>query len=179
MTAGIVESRYELVNIQMGYVVVEHDLFSRSTRTTFSPEPPPLREEYREGAHTWRASVAGQSFRFDVRNASTGEVVRFRELLGLVYYACCKPDSEIRRIGEIAHESNISIYVAVLHETGEKTRPALSDEKIRILNLAFNQRLLRKDKKILILPDLFGLHRTLSYGEIMIDFGLTSMEAEI
>jgi hypothetical protein len=44
------------------------------------------------------------------------------------------------------------------------------------LNRAFNERLRTADKKILILPDYFGLYKELSYGQIMLDFGLTAME---
>ena len=117
----------------------------------------------------------GQSFHFDLRDNTTGEIIRFPELLGLLYYGSCKPESDIFRIGQIAHGNNVSIYIAITHETGEGTRMPLSDEKLGMLNRAFNDRLQRREKKILILPDLFGLHRTMSYGEIMIDFGLTSM----
>jgi hypothetical protein len=45
-----------------------------------------------------------------------------------------------------------------------------------VLNRAFNGRLQTKDKKILILPDYFGLYKELSYGQIMLDFGLTAIE---
>ena len=176
MMASEVKPRYEMVNVRMGYVMVEHDLFSRSVRSYFSTEETPPREEYREGNRTWRSAVMGQSFHCDLRDNSTGEIIRFPELLGLLYYGSCKPDSDIFRIGHIAHGTNVSIYIAITHETGEGTRMPLSDEKLGMLNRAFNDRLQRREKKILILPDLFGLHRTMSYGEIMIDFGLTSME---
>ncbi|MBM3286664.1 MAG: hypothetical protein FJY88_04855 [Candidatus Eisenbacteria bacterium] len=178
MTTGEPAVRYEMVNVQMGYVMVEHDLFSRAVRSYFSTEPPLPREEYREGNKTWRSAAMGQSFRFDVRDTATGEVVKFREMLGLLYYALCKPESEIYRIGRIAHDNGISIYMAITHDTGEGTRLSLSDEKLGILNAVFNQRLRRPGKKVLILPDLFDLHKTMSYGEIMIDFGLTSMGDE-
>jgi len=176
MMASEPKPRYEMVNVQMGYVMVEHDLFSRSVRSYFSAEEIPPREEYREGNRMWRSAVAGQSFHFDVRDNSTGEIIRFPELLGLLYYGSCKPDSDIYRIGQIAHDANVSIYVAITYETGEGTRIPLSDAKLGILNKVFNDRLQRKEKKVLILPDLFDLHRTMSYGEIMIDVGLTSME---
>jgi len=176
MMPSEVRPRYEMVNVRMGYVMVEHDLFSRSVRSYFSTEETPPREEYREGNRTWRSAVMGQSFHFDLRDTSTGEIIKFPELLGLLYYGSCKPESDIYRVGQIAHDANVSIYIAITHETGEGSRMALSDEKLGILNKAFFDRLQRKDKKILILPDLFGLHKTMSYGEIMIDFGLTSME---
>ena len=54
----------------------------------------------------------------------------------------------------------------------------MSTEKLRVLNATFNERLRTGGKKILILPDIFDLYKTMSYGQIMIDFGLTSMEEE-
>jgi hypothetical protein len=99
-------------------------------------------------------------------------------LLGLLYYGCCKKDGDVYRIGELAHESNISIYVAITYEGPDGSAVCLSREKLRMLNRVFNDRLRSKDKKILILPDIFNLYRQVSYGEIMIDFGLTSLEQE-
>ena len=170
--------RYEMVNVQPGYLIVERDLFSRGVRSYFSSEPVPPKEEYREGNHIWKYSGMAQTFQFDVRDATSGEIVKFRELLGLLYYGCCPPDSDIYRIGEIAHEDRISLYVAITYEAQDGSRVNISGEKIRILNRLFNDRLKTRGKKILILPDLFGLHKAVSYGEIMVDFGLTSMEEE-
>jgi hypothetical protein len=167
-----------MVHVRLGYVMVEHDLFSRSVRSYFSADPVAPREEYREGNRTWRSAVMGQSFQFDIKDAVTGEVIKFGEVLGLLYYAVCAPESVFYKIGRLAHENNVSTYAAVTHETGEGARHVLSDEKLTILNRAFNDRLHRPEKKILILPDLFDLHKTMSYGQIMMDFGLTSMEEE-
>lgn len=168
--------RHEMVNIRPGYVIVERDLFSSAVRSYFSAEPVPPKEEYREGNRIWKYSGMAQSFQFDVRNNATGEIVKFRELLGLLYYGSAPEDSDIHRIGEIAHENRISTYVAITFEAADGSRVDLSPEKIRILNHVFNERIKTRDKKILILPDLFNLYRAVSYGEIMIDFGLTTME---
>ena len=178
MTSGSARCRYEMVNIQSGYIIVEHDLFSRAARSYFTTEPPLPREEYREGHHTWRAAGMGQSFRFDVRDNGTGEIISFKELLGLLYYAVCNQDTEIYRIGQLAHESNISVYVAITHEGPAELRTTMSTDKLRVLNATFNERLRTGGKKILILPDIFNLYKTMSYGQIMIDFGLTTMEEE-
>lgn len=172
------QNRYEMVNVQPGYVIVERDLFSRAVRSYFSAEPVPPKEEYREGNRIWKYSGMAQSFRFDVRDNDTGEIVKFRELLGLLYYGCAAADSDIYRIGDIAHDNRISIYVAITYESMDGSRINISEEKIRILNRLFNDRLRSRDKKILILPDLFNLYKAVSYGEIMIDFGLTAMEEE-
>ncbi len=168
--------RYEMVNVRPGYVIVERDLFSSAVRSYFSAEPVPPKDEYREGNRIWKYSGMAQSFQFDVRDNTTGEVVKFRELLGLVYYGSSPENSDLHRIGEIAHENKISIYAAITYEGPDGSRINLSPEKVRILNRVFNDRIRTPEKKILILPDLFNLYRAVSYGEIMIDFGLTSME---
>jgi hypothetical protein len=178
MTTQVARSRYQMVNVRPGHVIVEHDLLSRAVRSYFSDEPVPPVEEYREGKRIWQYAGTAQSFQFDVRDTVANEVIAFRELLGLLYYGCCKEDSVIYRIGDLAHENRISIYIAITYESAEGTRIMLSPEKLRVLNTLFNERLHTPNKKILILPDLFDLYKTMSYGEIMIDFGLTSMEEE-
>ncbi len=171
--------RYEMVHVRPGYVIVERDLFSRAVRSYFSAEPIPPKEEYREGNRIWKYSGMAQSFQFDVRDNETSEIVKFSELLGLLYYGCAAKDTDIHRIGEIAHENRISIYVAITYEAEDGSRINISEDKIRILNRLFNDRLESRDKKILILPDFFNLYKAVSYGEIMIDFGLTAMEEEV
>ncbi len=171
-------NRYQMVNIRPGHVIMEHDILSRAVRSYFSDEPIAPVEEYREGPHHWHYAGMAQSFQFDVRDETTGETIPFRELLGLLYYGSAKADSALRRLGEVAHENGVSIYVAVTYETPDGAVGKLPPEKVRILNALFNERLRTPGKKILILPDLFDLYKTMSYGEIMIDFGLTSMEQQ-
>lgn len=178
MTSQATQCRYSMVHVRPGHVVVEHDLLSRSVRSYFSDEPVVPVEEYREGKRIWQYAGTAQSFQFDVKDDTTGDLVPFRELLGLMYYACAKPDSDLHRLGQIAHDNNISVYVAVTYESPDGERTLLSGDKLRVLNRLFNDRLRTPGKKILILPDLFDLYKTMSYGEIMIDFGLTSMEEE-
>ena len=85
-------------------------------------------------------------------------MVLFGDLVGLLYYACCAKDSTIYRIGDLAHDQRVSLYVAITTE--DATGPApMPLEKVRILNALFNERLGSPGKKVLILPDLFGLHR--------------------
>ena len=171
-------NRYQMVNIRPGHVIMEHDILSRAVRSYFSDEPIAPVEEYREGPHHWHYAGMAQAFQFDVKDETTGVVVPFRELLGLLYYASAKPETALRRIGEIAHENGVSIYVAVAYETPDGTVGVMSPEKLRVLNALFNERLRTPGKKILILPDVFDLYKTMSYGDIMIDFGLTSMEQQ-
>ena len=176
MTNPQAQPRYTMVNIRPGHVIVEHDMHSRAVRSYFSAEPSPPVEEYWEGRRQWKYWGAAQSVQFDVRDEATSEVIEFKELLGLLYYGCCRPDSAIYRIGELAHEHRISIYIAITYENADGSPTQLSRDKAVVLNRLFNDRLKDKAKKILILPDFFGLYGELSYGQIMIDFGLTAME---
>jgi hypothetical protein len=168
--------RYEMVNVQPGYIVVEHETFSGATRAFFSAEPSPPLEEYREGSEIWRNAGVAQSFRFDIRDTATGELTSFPELMGLAYFASCRPGSEIYVLGEMAQENRISVYVAVGFGVGRGSRTGVPVEKLKVLNRYFNERLQQREKKILVLPDYFNLSQEFSAGLIMADLGLTAME---
>jgi len=178
MTSASAGVRYQMVNVRPGHVIIEHEQRGQRARAYFSDEPLPPIEEYREGATTWHYSGTAQSFQFDVRDNETGEVVSFKELLGLLYYACAKEGSPIRELGAIAEENRIATYLALTYEGPDGSKSVLAPAKVRVLNRLFNERLTTPGKKILILPDLFDLYRSMSYGEIMLDFGLTSMEPD-
>lgn len=168
--------RYQMVNVQPGYVIIEKERFSGAARSYFSAEPVPPKEEYAEGRQVWSYAGMAQSFQFDVRDSAGGTVTSFRELLGLLYYGCCRADSDVYRLGALAHDLDVSVYFAITYEAPDGSRLNISTEKIGILNRLFNERLRSPGKKILILPDFFGLYREVSHGQIAIDFGLTSME---
>lgn len=168
--------RYEMVDVQPGFVIIEKEMYTQAARAYFSPEAAPPKEPYREGGQVWSFWELAQSVRFALRDTLTGEVTRLDEMLGLVFYGSCDPGSDLFQIGELAQESRISIYVAVTYESPDGSRLNISTDKIRLLNRFFNERIQSRDKKILILPDLFGLYRELTYGQIMLDFGLVAMD---
>jgi len=176
MTTEQKKHRYEMTNIRTGYLIIEQEQHSLVKRSYFVAESNPPKEEYREGNKFWKPFETAQTFQFDVQDTQTGEVIPFRELLGLLYYGCCKPDSDIHRMGDLAHDNRISVYIAISSEKPDGSRLSIPLEKVRILNKLFNERLRNPAKKILILPDLFGLYKEMSYGQIAVDFGLTSME---
>lgn len=178
MASQTTAPRFEMVNVRPGYVIVEKEVFSQACRSYFSAEPVPPKEEYWEGKQIWKTVGQAQSFRFDIRDNQTGGVHTFDEMLGLLYFACCPPHSDIYRIGEVAQDNKIFLYIAVTYEGPDGKRVDLPPEKLHALNQAFNERLHTPGKKILILPDLFGLYAEFSHGQIMIDFGLTSLQSE-
>ena len=178
MTGQPAPPRYQMVNVHNGYVIIEKEVGGHAARAYFSTEPVPPKEEYREGSRIWKYGGMAQSFQFDVLDRETGTVTPFREMLGLMYYGCARPGTDLRRLGELAHEDRISVYVALAYENPDGSPRQMPVEKLSILNRAFNERLRSAEKKILIVPDCFGLYNELSHGEIMIDFGLTAMEEE-
>jgi hypothetical protein len=176
MPAAEPSPRYEMVNIRPGYLVVEHEVFSRRMRSYFTSEPVPPIEEYREGPDIWKFSGVVQSFHFDIRDTMGGEVTGFDDLLGLVPHTACPEDSDLYRLGEIAREQRVWIYVAVPLQPGEGPGLGRWAEKLKVLNRYFGERLATPNKKILILPDYFGVHEQFDHGMVMADTGLTAME---
>ena len=170
--------RYELANVTPGFVIIEKEMNTRATRAYFSSEPVPPKESYREGKGVWHFAEAAQSLQFAVRDNTTGQITRFEELLGLLYYGCLEPRSPLRQIGEIAHAVGISMYVAIAYESPQGGPLELPAAKMTMLNRAFNDRLRTRGKRILIVPDLFGLHAQVSHGQLMLDFGLTDLPPE-
>ena len=175
MTTEPTARRYEMVNVRQGYLIIEQENRTFARRSYFAAERTPPLEEYREGDQFWKPHEAAQTFQFDVRDTRTGDVVHFDELAGLLYYGCCAPESTVYRMGDLAQDQRISLYVAITTEDATSPAP-MPLEKVRVLNALFNERLTSPRKKVLILPDLFGLQREITYGQIAIDFGLTSME---
>jgi hypothetical protein len=168
--------RYQLAQIEPGFVVVERATPSNRSRCYFCAEATPPLEEYREGDDEWHVKEAAQSFRFSVLDTVTAEVKHFHELLGLLYYACLGSDSPLYRIGEVALSVGISIYIAITYESPTGTPLEIPAEKLEWLNRAFNDRIRSPSKKILILPDLFGIQKQVSNGQVMLDFSLTTLD---
>ncbi len=167
--------RYEMVNVRPGYLMIEQENHTYARRSYFAAEQTPPLEEYRESDKFWKPLEAAQTFQFDVRDTRTGEVASFGELAGLLYYGCCSRDSAVYQMGDLAHDQGVSVYVAITVEDEGASTP-MPLEKARVLNTLFNERLKSPGKKVLILPDLFGLQKKITYGQIAIDFGLTSMD---
>ena len=176
METGNARFRYEMSGVRQGWVVVEHEIRTMAKRAYFSAGPASPVEEYREGKDVWTPAEVAQSFRFDLRDNETGETIPFDELLGLAFWGSCPKSSAIWDLGDVAQEQRISVYVAVTFGGGDVPARSLAPEKLRALNRYFNERLRDPGKKILILPDLFGLYREFSHGHTMVDPGLTAMQ---
>ena len=167
--------RYELVDTVPGFVIVERASPSGRSRCYFCAEATPPKQAYREGPEEWYFKEAAQSLQFAVRDNVTGEVARYPEVLGLLYYGCLAPGSQLRRIGEIAHAVGVSLYVAITYDGPDGQPCEVSPAKLEWLNRAFNDRLRTPGKRVVILPDLFEIGKQVSSGQLMLDFSLTSM----
>lgn len=176
METGSPRFRYEMTGVRQGWVVIEHEVRSLTKRAYFSAGPASPVEEYREGSEVWTPAEVAQSFRFDIRDNETGEVLPFDELLGLAFWGSCPKSNPLWEIGDIAQERRISLYAAITFGGSVDPASALEPRKLRALNGYYNERLRDPGKKILILPDLFGLYREFSYGHILVDLGLTAMQ---
>jgi hypothetical protein len=126
MTTEPTTRRYEMVNVRQGYLIVEQENHTFARRSYFAAERTPPLEEYREGDQFWKPHEAAQTFQFDVRDTQTGEVVRFDELAGLLYYACCAKGQHGLPMGDLAHDQRISLYVAITTEDAVSPRRCLS-----------------------------------------------------
>ena len=168
--------RYEMVNVRPGYLMIEQENHTLARRSYFAAEKAPPLEEYREGNQFWKPQEAAQTFQFDVRDLTTGDRAAWRAggapLLRLLRTGQHRP-SDGRpgaRPGDLALRGH--------HDQAwrDGLRPSCPHEKVRVLNALFNGRLTRPGKKVLILPDLFGLQRQITYEQVAINFGLASMD---
>jgi len=177
MTSESTQCRYSMVHVRPGHVVVEHDLLSRSVRSYFSDEPVAPVEEYREGGGS--GSTRGPPSRSSSTSRMSRPVRSFlsRDARPDVLRLCEAGKRPAPTRADRPREQHLRLCRGHLR-VGRGEHTLLSEEKLRVLNRLFNDRLRTPGKKILILPDLFDLYKTMSYGEIMIDFGLTSMEEE-
>lgn len=166
--------RYTMVNVRPGYVIVEHEVFSRQMRAYFSAEAHPPVEEYREGKQIWKFSGMAQSLQFDLCDCTTGQVTKFDDLLGLIPYSACSPASDVYRLGDLAQSEKIWTYIAITNRADSRDPAWL--EKLRMLNRYFDERIQSPNKKIFIAPDFFALYKEFSHGQILADPGLTTME---
>lgn len=181
MAMDTTRPRFEMVNVRPGHVIIEQDVKSPDmsrplTRSYFSAQPVPPIEEYWEGPHQWAFRAMAQAVQFDVRDNESGAVTKLDELLGLLWWAGCPEGSDIHRIGDIAQDNGISLYVAITYESADGRPTRLAPEKVAVLNGLFNGRQRNAARKVLVLPDMFGLYDQIGHGQVMIDFGLTSLD---
>ena len=169
---------WEMINIQFGFVIFEKCFHCNGLRTYFTREHIPyLGDKYREGDHFWSRVENAQSFRFDLRCTTCGQVEKFNDLMGLLYCTGCLPDCpvEIRRKKLEAERTWVVLASGFLPE-GKLTPKVIAADKLETLTEYFNQRRDTSRSRIKILPfDLAGGFVECK-AEFLHDVGMLSQE---
>ena len=175
MTTEPVTRRYEMVNVRPGYLMIEQENHTLARRSYFVAERTPPLEEYREGISSGSPRRRPRPSSSTSATPGPARWCPSASWRGCSITPAAPEDSTVYQMGDLAHDQRVSLYVAITTESEEGPAP-MPLEKVRVLNALFNERLTSPRKKVLILPDLFGLRREITYEQIAIDFGLTSME---
>ncbi|MEE8576060.1 MAG: hypothetical protein V3T31_02285 [candidate division Zixibacteria bacterium] len=167
--------RWEMANIQFGFVVFEKCSHCNNLRTYFSLED--TWDEYREGDCLWSIVENAQTFRFDLKCRDCNHVEKFQDLMGLLYCTSCLPDCEVEVVRKKYEAEKTWILVAFGFLPQALTNP-IDERKLDILTDYFNQRRDTSRSKIKIIS--FNLISDLSRcrGEFIHDVGMLSQEPE-
>jgi len=173
MTTEPMTRRYEMVNVRPGYLMIEQENHTSPGAPTSWPNRPAL-----GGIPRGRSVLEAPGGRSDLPVRRPRHPHRrsraLRRAGGAAVLRLLREGQHRLPDGDLAHDQRVSLYVAITTK-GEEGHVPMPLEKVRVLNALFNERL-TAPKKVLILPDLFGLHREIMYQQIAVDFGLTSME---
>ena len=129
--------RWEMANIQFGFVVFERCSHCNELRTYFSLED--TWDEYREGECQWSIVEKAQTFRFDLKCRDCNRLETFEDLMGLLYCTSCQADCEVEILRKTSEAEKIFVLVAFGFLPQAKTRP-IPQQKLDILTDYFNQR---------------------------------------
>ena len=167
------QHRWEMANIQFGFVVFEKCSHCSGLRTYFSKDD--TWDEYREGDCLWSIVENAQTFRFDLKCVNCNRMETFEELMGLLYCTGCLPECEVEIIKNKYLAERTFVLVAFGFLPQARTRP-IAQSKLDILTDYFNQRRDTSRSKIKIIS--FNLIEDLSRcrGEFIHDVGMLSEE---
>ena len=167
--------RWEMANIQFGFVVFEKCSHCNNLRTYFSLDD--TWDEYREGDCLWSIVENAQTFRFDLKCRDCNHLETFQDLMGLLYCTSCLPDCEVEVLRKKYEAEKTWILVAFGFLPQALTNP-IAERKLDILTDYFNQRRDTSRSKIKIIS--FNLISDISRcrGEFIHDVGMLSQEPE-
>lgn len=167
------QHRWEMANIQFGFVVFEKCSHCKGLRTYFSLED--TWDEYREEDCLWSIVENAQTFRFDLKCVNCGHLETFEDLMGLLYCTGCMEDCEVEVLRQKYLADRTFVLVAFGFLPQAKTKP-IPDYKLDILTDYFNQRRDTSRSKIKIIS--FNLIEDLARcrGEFIHDVGMLSEE---
>ena len=167
--------RWEMANIQFGFVVFEKCSHCNNLRTYFSTDD--TWDEYREGDCLYSIVENAQTFRFDLKCRDCGHLEKFDDLMGLLYCTSCMDDCEVEILRKKCAAEKTWVLVAFGFLPQARTNP-IPQEKLDILTDYFNQRRDTSRSKIKIIS--FNLIEDLARcrGEFIHDVGMLSQEPE-
>lgn len=171
-----VKHEWEMTNIQFGFIVYEKCYQTNELRTYFSTEDHPiLGDRYREGKRHWTRMENAQSFHFDLRCKKTGELVKFGDLMGLMFCTSCMPDCEIEKIRKKLEADKTMVVIAFGFFPEALSNP-LPEIKMDILTDYFNQHrdITRSKIKVISFSKIPDISRC--RGEFLHDFYMLSHE---
>jgi len=170
------QHRWEMTNIQFGFIAFEKCSHCDRIRTFFSIDDAPVSgDDYREGDCLWRRVENAQSFRFDLKCSKCHHVEKFHDLMGLLYCTGCMSDCPVDILQKKLETEKTWVLVAFgfLPKTKGKL---ISNEKLDLLTDYFNQRRDTSRSRIKIISyDLID-NFSLCKGEFIYDRGMLSLE---
>ena len=171
-----IKNEWEMTNIRFGFIVYEKCYQTDELRTYFTTEDNPiLGDRYREGKRHWTRMENAQSFQFDLKCKRTGELVKFDDLMGLMYCTGCMSDCELDRLRQ-QHEAERTMVIVAFGFFPQALTKPIPQNKLDILTDFFNQRRDTSRSKIKVLP--FNLIKDLNRcrGEFLHDVDMLSQQ---
>lgn len=168
--------RWDMRDIEFGYVVFEKCFHCKSVRTFFSIEDQPvLWDKYREGDCFWSRVEVAQSFRFNLGCSECGRQEKLDDLMGFLFCTSCMEDCEVERLQKKYEAEKTWVLVAFGHLPKETTG-RIPAYKMDVLTDYFNQRrdTSRSRMKIVSFDLIEDLTRC--KGEFIHDVGMLSEE---
>ena len=172
----VCQHKWEMANVEFGYLVFEKCGHCSKLRTHFSEDSTPvLGERHREGDCYWNRLENAPSVRFDLRCASCGHLEELGELMGFLHCTGCMRNCEVEKIRiELEREKTwIMVAFGFLPRDEKEPPPA---EKLDVLTEYFNQRRDTSRSRMRIVS--FDLIRDLTRckGDFIHEVGMMSPE---
>ncbi|MBN2347165.1 MAG: hypothetical protein JXO51_12350 [Candidatus Aminicenantes bacterium] len=162
---------WDMAHVAYGYIITEKCSKCQIISTYFTFEDRPPLEEYREGDHFWNVVESAQSFRFDFKCRTCGQVVKFDELMGLLMCTGCDRNCRVAQLQASLEKEKTWIYVAFGFLPKDK-HPQLPEEKIAMLEDFFNRRRNTTASRIKILSQDLVADYALCYGKVIKDVNM-------
>jgi len=173
---SLCQHRWEMDDVQFGFVAFERCFHCNGLRTFFSLEPTPvIGDEYREGQCYWSRAENAQSFRFGLRCSRCGERQTFDELMGLLFCTGCDAECKVDELRR-QHETAGSWVLVAFGFMDREKRASVPEAKLEALADYFNQRRDPSRKQVrLVSYELIGDFSRCE-GDFLHDVGMLSLQ---